>query len=71
MKFCEVLKTDLFFSFSVSRTLAFACFFSLKSKVLTGFQNLRFFEVSRFRLVRNPRTRGNLNNFQPRQQIGV
>jgi hypothetical protein len=31
VKFCEVLKTDLFFSFS-----------SVKSKVLQGFQNLSF-----------------------------
>ncbi len=50
VKFCEVLKTDLFFSFSVSQISSFlkfsnawfCLFFLLKSKVLTGSQMLGF-----------------------------
>ncbi len=51
VKFCEVLRTDLFFSFSVSQTLAFSCFFFAqksgfdrfsKSQVFSGFLVLSY-----------------------------
>jgi hypothetical protein len=49
LMFSYVLKTDLFFSFSVFqflKRLFLLAFFSLESKVLTGSQNLRFSQVS-------------------------